>query len=308
MSYYRHRRYRNWRYRSTKPTVYHTLYGLFGDAVNSIRKAFLSLGGDALEELLQDYGSLYGVSAERYARKTFIYWRSGSTKLSGQTMERLVELVPPYLSPEQRFELIQGVLKRHKPTKPYRVISVNGKEPEAGLKEIDTVLASMKQDDPLAFVPEKVMQAANWLYDEDITVARAMIAEAQNAENELIKKAAAREIELLKRTVRSGQLKAANYDVEMPAGKLSIVVFQPSRCFISTVCFGEAAPETNYLRQWRDFTLLNSNTGRNFIVWYYNHAETISIAIKNSKLLLLSSRLCLRMFIKLLKCQEGARK
>lgn len=301
MGYYRRRRYRNWRSRNSKPTVYQVLSRLLGDAVWSIRKAFLELDDEALDELFEDYGALYGVSAEKYARKTFPAWKSGRTKLSGQTMERLVELVPPYLSPELRYELLQDVLKKHEQGKPHRVIRVNTKSPQEGLTEIDFVLETMKQDDALAFVPDVVMQAATWLYDDDITAARAMIAEAKRRENELIKATAKREIELLKRTISSGQLKSASYTVEMPAGTLSIVVYQPSRCFVATVCFGQNSTETQILREWRDQILLNHELGRNFVVWYYKNGEVISQIIGRSKLLTASAKLTLRLFIKLIE-------
>ena len=108
MSYYyrkRSYRYNNWRSRSYKPPVYSVLRNLFGDAVYDIRKAFFMLDKDALDDLFADYGASYGQPAEKYARQTFPNWKSGRTNLSGQTMERLVELVPPYLSPEARWNV-----------------------------------------------------------------------------------------------------------------------------------------------------------------------------------------------------------
>ena len=93
MSYYygRGRRYRGWRYRESKPTVYDKLHSLFGDAINTIKKAFLNFDAETLDEILQDYGALYGESAEKYARNTYHNWKRGATQLSGKTLERLVE-------------------------------------------------------------------------------------------------------------------------------------------------------------------------------------------------------------------------
>lgn len=107
MGYYGNRRYRSWRSRGlgrSGPSKFSVLSELFGNALAQIRDAFKNLDEDALDELFSDYGSIYGDAAERYARKTFPSWESGAIKLSGQTMERLVELVPPYLEPEQRPE------------------------------------------------------------------------------------------------------------------------------------------------------------------------------------------------------------
>ena len=69
--------------------------------------------------------------AEQYARKTFPAWKSGKTNLSGQTMQRLVELVPPYLEPEQRMELVKTLVKKHESgnRKPYKSVRVDIEAP-----------------------------------------------------------------------------------------------------------------------------------------------------------------------------------
>jgi hypothetical protein len=77
-----------------------------------------------------------------------------------------------------------------------------------------------------AHLPERVMKAASWLYANDITAARAMLAEAERKENDIIRASATREIALLKRTVQSGQVKSGSYSVQMPAGNLSVELYK----------------------------------------------------------------------------------
>jgi hypothetical protein len=217
MGNYGKRRYRSWRSRGwskSGPSKYSALVYLFGRAVGEIRQAFLDLDDESgIDELFSDYGAMYGESAEKYARKTFSSWVSGKTKLSGQTMERLVELVPPYLAPVQRFAILQSVLKFHKKSGTLRTIRINVTEPDQGFYELQQALAGMSHNDVLAHLPQEVMKAATWLYDDDITAARAMLAEAERLENELIRSNAAREIDLLRRTISTGQVKAASYTV-----------------------------------------------------------------------------------------------
>lgn len=303
----RNRRYRGWYSRDYKPSKYSVLAGLFGSAVSEIRKAFFDLDKDALDELLDDYGAIHGDSAEGYARKTFSNWKSGKTNLSGQTMERLIELVPPYLPPDQRFNILTKVLLKHKPSKPFRNIRINVKEPSAGFTELDSVLQSMQHEDVLAHLPKNVMEAASWLYDDDITAARSMLAKAEHMENDIIRSNARQEIALLKRTIQSGQVKSASYTVEMPAGKLSVVAFEPSKCFVATVCFSEDSPEVIELRRWRDITLSNSHIGRKFIVWYYKHGERISELVKPFKVVKSIIRLAIRIHLIVIKANfKGA--
>lgn len=252
---------------------YGRLNSLFGEAVDQIKRAFLSLDHGDLDELFTRYGVLNGDSAEQYARKTLPRWRSGSVKLSGQSMERLIHLVPPYLVPEQRLSLLQAVLKRHRRSGASRTIKINVKEPSQGFAELQAALGAMSHQDVLAHLPASVMDAAAWLYDNDMTAARAVIAEAERKENELIQSSAAREIELLRRAISSGQVQSAAYSVEMPAGKLHVVAYSPSMCFVATACFGQNAPETQALRVWRDRYLIEREWGRRFIVWYYKNGE-----------------------------------
>ena len=238
---YRRRTYRSWRSRGygngAGPSKYTLLFRKFGAVVGEIRKAFLSLEEDALEELFADYGSIHGDSAEAYARKTYPAWKSGKTNLSGQTLERLVELVPPYLEPEQRMELVKLLAQQHEPRhgKPYKSVRINIEEPGSAFAEIDAALNDLETEDVLAHIPEHVMQAATWLYDDDATAARAVLAEAKRAQNDIMKRSARREIDVLKRTITSGQIKTANYSVELPAGKLSVEAYTPSKGLFATV-------------------------------------------------------------------------
>ena len=293
------RTFRGYRYRSHKPSKFSLLSGLFGPMVGHIRIAFLKLDEDALEELFEDYAAAHGKPAAVYAKKTYPNWRSGKTSLSGQTMERLVELVPPYLSPEQRFELVTAVLKRHKPNVYTKTVKIDVDKPDAGFTELDSVLASMTHEAILAYLPERVLDAAKWLYDDDVTASRAMLAEAERRENDILRAGASKEIALLRRTIASGQVKSASYSVSLPAGRLSVVAYKSSACFIATVCFGQESQEVFRLRNWRDKVLLESSIGSAFVVWYYRNGEQLSRTIGGSNVLLSTTRACLRIFVNL---------
>lgn len=89
--------------------------------------------------------------------------------------------------------------------------------------------------DALAPVPEHVAKAATWLYDDDITAARSIISESVRYQNEIMKKSARREVDLLKRTIASGQIKTASYSVELPSGSINIQAYTPQKVFIKTI-------------------------------------------------------------------------
>jgi hypothetical protein len=55
-------------------------------------------------------------------------------------------------------------------------------------------------------------------------------------------------------------------------------------CFVSTVCFGESAIETQIFRNWRDHYLLDRYLGKLFVSWYYNNGEKLSKIIGRFKI------------------------
>lgn len=226
-----YRGYRSWRsrqWRTQAPSKYSKLLELFGDGVGEIKTAFLNLEEDALDGLFTDYGVIYGDAAERYARKTIHSWRSGKVKLSGQTMERLVELVPPYLHPSNRIGILKTVLSKNRKSGTFAFIDIDVKNPIDGFSKLDLELSKINFEDQLAYLPERVMQAATWLYDNDVTAARAMLAQTTKIENEMVKKNAAKEVDLLKRTILSGQVKSASYSLELPAGRIQVRATSPT--------------------------------------------------------------------------------
>lgn len=211
-----------------KPSRLSTLRSTLGDAVGDIRSKFLALGSADMQRLLHGYGSRYGEKAAQYALKTLPKWRSGAVRLSGQTMERLVELVPPFLSAAERIVLLEKIVEKNRKHAPHVCVRVDATTPTAGLAELDRALAGMRHTDLLAHLPPKVMDVATWLYANDITAARAVIANMESRENETVRAAAQREIDLLRRVVAAGQVKNATYCVRMPAGSLSVVVSTPA--------------------------------------------------------------------------------
>jgi hypothetical protein len=208
-------------------------------------------------------------------------------------MERLMELVPPYLSAKQRLELLKIILERYKRTPTTQTIKINVKEPAAGLAAIDSALQQLRVTDELAYLPSHVMDAAKWLYDDDVTAARGVMTSIAAAETRALKHSAEREVSLLKQTLQSGKIKAASYSVRTPGGNLEIVAYTPSLCFVATICFGPDDPKTEALRRWRDSDLMNTKSGRKFIVWYYSNGDEIARTIGKRPYLLVPTRMLL---------------
>jgi hypothetical protein len=171
MSYYSrgYRRYRDWgEYHISKRL---NLTNLFGGIVHDVEYVFFNLPSYELEALFIDYGHKYDKSAESYARSTYPLWKSGKTILSGQTAERLLELIPPRLSKNQRFELIrklrQHCLKRvnefvRTPIESWR---------QNVIPAVEKVIKA-RRDFKL---PDELYEKATWLADGDVEAAHRIL-------------------------------------------------------------------------------------------------------------------------------------
>ena len=299
-------RYYRYNQRNYTPTIQNTLASMLGDALNKIIKIFLKMQPSELDELFTQYNLMYGSSAEKYARETYPKWKSGMTKLSGKTMERLIELVPPFLSSQLRYELLKDIFQKHKKNKNERVIRVNVKEPIEDLREAEEFIinSGLSEDEKL---PDSIVEFARWIYDDDMVVAKEIIKNLQLIEGERLKETALKEFYLLKRTIISGQVRTAELAVELPLTKLRIIAYSPSKCFIATVCFGESAYQTNFLRIWRDNSLIKTNFGRKFIILYYKFAGEISKKIAKHKLLIGIFKQAINFIIFLIKLEKRIR-
>ncbi|MDN7129843.1 hypothetical protein J6I92_08160 [Pseudidiomarina sp. 1APR75-15] len=272
-------------YRKRGLTTHKHLSLLFGDVTEDIRQKFLSLNMPELNHVLADYGAIYGEAAERYARKTYPMWVSGSTSLSGQTLERLIELVPRHLDSEARKALLFKLLQKYSKNEFPSLIRINSQEPEEGFVQLEQALNKIRSNESLARLPEWVMSYATWLYNDDITILRAVTAEIQNSETVMLKRKAIEQVGLLKKAVRNGEITSAEYNLKTPNGDLKLIIYEPSKCFVASVCFGSDSPEVTTLRLWRDEVLSSTVFGRNFILWYYKYGPTIARFTKTNKVL-----------------------
>jgi hypothetical protein len=110
MSYYYRRRYsykRNYsRTSGTNPQVERRPRKSF-DITAYIKKEFFNADDLIFTKVASLYRQLYGDGAYKYMMETFYSWKSGSVGLSEQTMRRILECVPKFLSDEKRFYILK---------------------------------------------------------------------------------------------------------------------------------------------------------------------------------------------------------
>jgi len=168
---YRRRKSKSWsRYHQTKREKVHATYGGLERDVQSI---FFDIDNATLERILDDYQARYGYGARNYASRTFSKWRSGNVGMSGVVLERLIHVVPPHLSFEQKYKLIAQAASLKKDT-----IRVN-LPISLTVEEAIQTLSSSVENALFNDLPSSLKSRLTWLtQDEDFLAAKELLKEA----------------------------------------------------------------------------------------------------------------------------------
>lgn len=199
------------------------LYRLFGELIEEIKYAFLNLHSETLDKLLEDYRKVYGDKAYAYALKTYPEWKSKRVKLSGQTMERLLSQVPPYLSTEVRYSLMMKLVRQTNfPVRNDKVI-VNMSKTNEGLKNLEMRIDALDSVNAINDYPERLHEAALWLCNKDLDAAKAMLSHIDNDVFGGVRNEAKSEIRALQSAVQKGIASKPSYAISYPGVILSII-------------------------------------------------------------------------------------
>lgn len=162
---------------------YHSDYRLnkyFGTIVADIQDFFFSLPSHSLQSMLMNYKSSYGEGAYSYAIATYPYWKSGSRSMSDQTLLRLVETLPRFLTEQQRLHLLEKLFidyQKRNHANP-KCISITTDWNEYNIKlsnlsnDINTIYSVFAPTD----FEQDIIELASWLTNDDMKVAKNILA------------------------------------------------------------------------------------------------------------------------------------
>ncbi|MCL4216112.1 MAG: hypothetical protein KJ052_03770 [Candidatus Hydrogenedentes bacterium] len=71
-----------------------------------VRSEFFSFEPETFDRFARFYATKYGMGAEKYLRKTYPGWRSGTIRMAGHTEARILGCVPRFIQPDKQFELL----------------------------------------------------------------------------------------------------------------------------------------------------------------------------------------------------------
>lgn len=284
--YYHRRRKSNTKKQYAHPSV-HTY---FAAIISDLKGFFFGLTDKQLSDFLALYSKKYGKAAGRYAKKTYPEWKRNATQLSDQTLIRLIEYLPPFLSPQQRAFLLRKIVEsnQHSTYRPERSVSTDWNGYHQIISEIrnyipqrldfnnSTILRSIQ-------ISDEIKKIATWLYADDMETANVILQEMYLKNVERVFVAALHDLNDLENTCNRMYREGLIYDdlhfsITLPAEDIQITVHRLKKeyCFISSACFGAEAPETKLFRIWRDQVLRKHSLGIQFIAWYYNNGKAIA--------------------------------
>lgn len=144
---------------------YHYVFGFnTGEAATIVREIFFSLSGDALDHVLDEYGKQYGKGAKAYAKSTIYKWETGEVNMSNALVGRLLDFLPPLMTPDQKNRVVEAIWKAHaKRSMKYAYIG-----PDTNVEAFCEALGSYLNGlDVTHAIPGDIERCFSWLADDD---------------------------------------------------------------------------------------------------------------------------------------------
>jgi len=148
-----------------------------GGIDDDVRKAFLALKPNELLNFFFHYEKRYGLGARTYAEKAFAKWKTGSTQMSAQTTERLLQVLPPFLGTQVKYDLLRKLREKYRLQESYH-LEVTTLDYKAIVKPVVENLVTKAYTSNL---PGSIESRLRWLADEDVNAAKSLMAGAEAA-------------------------------------------------------------------------------------------------------------------------------
>lgn len=205
----------------------------FGGIDQDVERIFLNLDPTSLRALLREYAREYGDSAAAYARTTYPKWKAGDVLLSGQTAGRLLDLLPPYLSSQVRYELIRKLRQNCLPKLTLNVTCEPATWREAVRPAVDQVVSHFRAQN----LPRHVTSVATWLSRNDAQAAQALLARAEEEEAAIRTRLLAEEFRRIEALLGAydGAKVTVRHALSLPQGTVHVRIRRPGNQIGATI-------------------------------------------------------------------------
>ncbi|HEY3778274.1 MAG TPA: hypothetical protein VGL35_09460 [Rhizomicrobium sp.] len=180
----------------------HELSRELGGTDQDVKAYFFSLPSDQLKYVLDLYQQEHGLQAREYAELTIPKWRTSSVKMSGQTAERLFNLLPPLMPLQAKYQLTENLWKHVGPKSKRRLRIGLDANLESVLEAIRTHIAEVV----IRYqIPEQLERRFEWLSAGDVSVKQDLLNHVRNVERALVVESAKVHLPVLLRHLSSAE-------------------------------------------------------------------------------------------------------
>lgn len=227
MAYRYRRRHGSSRWAQRHVSQRQALTHRFGGVDQEIEQQFFALPPRELATMFHRYGAKYGAVAESYARQTYSGWKSGAVKMSGQTAERLLDLVPPLLSPPVRFDLIKKLRAHHLGVERIYLSVGFDNWRSAVTPAVEKIVERSRN----ANLPADVTRVASWLTHDDAKSAQALLVRAEQEDAKIRTSVLDEEMRRIAVLAEhfSGKQASFSHLIRIPNGEIQLHVEAPKR-------------------------------------------------------------------------------
>lgn len=188
---------------------------------STIVGALLNLEDEPLAELFKLYRKQFGPGAARYARHTFEKWKNGQVTPTRRTFNRLAVYLPTVMSFDLKCELLRS-LKQEFCCRDDHELTVYT---DSWKESLAPLVTNMIGRSYTATLPPAVTEQLSWLSGEDMTLANAILAEAQARESRQAVSLLAEEFSAIDNLLATanGHSKVVHV-IELPYGRLTLQI------------------------------------------------------------------------------------
>jgi hypothetical protein len=184
-------------------------------------RVILGLDPAVVDELFELYAKEFGQGAARYARRTRRKWQAGQVRANRQTFERLLVRLPALMSFDLKCEVLRRLREEFCPKEDYRLSVGDDDWREA----VAPLVNSLVERSYAAELPRQIEKRLKWLAADDMTVARAILAESQARESRNALELLGREFEAIGALVAGGGGRPrVTHTVRLPSGTITLKV------------------------------------------------------------------------------------
>jgi len=202
------------KYRSRKAVA-----RFYGGIDSDVLYIFFNLDEEQLKRLFKFYADDYGSSAAHYARKTYTKWQAGEVKPIGQTIERLIETLPPLLDFETQCELLRKLRAGTRKRERYDFhLSTND-----WIDKVFPIISRVIDKSYKEELSDEVFQRLEWLSGGDLQAAQKILAHSEAQESHNAVALLEDEFEHIKELLRSLPINGkVTHTIELPYGSIHL--------------------------------------------------------------------------------------